>query len=79
MIVLRYRRPDLPRGFKCPGVPVVPAVGIVFSVTLIAGLNPTTWLRFAVWFVIGLVIYAAYGYRNSRLNRSGTSEEVAAD
>lgn len=79
VIVLRYRRPDLPRGFKCPGVPVVPAVGIVFSVTLIAGLNPTTWLRFAVWFVIGLVIYAAYGYRNSRLNRSGTSEEVAAD
>jgi APA family basic amino acid/polyamine antiporter len=26
-----------------------------------------TWIRFGVWFVIGLAIYAIYGYRKSRL------------
>ncbi|MCC5698066.1 hypothetical protein LH612_33525, partial [Klebsiella pneumoniae] len=31
IIVLRYRRPELPRNFKCPGMPVVPLIGIVFS------------------------------------------------
>jgi basic amino acid/polyamine antiporter, APA family len=69
VIVLRYRRPDLPRSFRCPWMPVVPAVGVAFSVWLIILLGPETWLRFAAWFVIGLVIYFAYSRRNSRLAR----------
>lgn len=68
VIVLRYKRPDLPRGFRTPGMPVVPLVGIVFSLWLVTFLAPETWLRFGVWFVIGLVVYAAYGYRHSRMN-----------
>lgn len=68
VIVLRYRQPDLPRTFKTPGMPVVPAVGVVFSLWLITFLAPETWLRFAVWFALGLVLYFAYGYRRSRLN-----------
>ncbi|MEY8042801.1 amino acid permease [Saccharopolyspora cebuensis] len=71
VIVLRYRRPDLPRGFKCPGMPVVPIIGIVFSLWLVTFLNPQTWLRFGLWFLIGLAIYALYGYRKSALNRPG--------
>jgi APA family basic amino acid/polyamine antiporter len=67
VIVLRYRRPDLPRGFKCPGMPVVPIIGIVFSLWLITFLDPETWLRFAAWFAVGLVIYFAYGRRKSLL------------
>jgi APA family basic amino acid/polyamine antiporter len=69
VIVLRYRQPDLPRTFRTPGMPVVPAVGVVFSIWLITFLAPETWLRFAVWFVLGLVIYFAYSYRHSVLNR----------
>ncbi|MET9342954.1 amino acid permease [Nonomuraea sp. NPDC003804] len=72
VIVLRYRRPDLPRTFRTPGMPVTPAVGIVFSVWLITFLDPLTWLRFAVWFLIGLIIYFAYSYRHSELNRQQT-------
>ncbi|WP_433463543.1 amino acid permease [Spirillospora sp. CA-128828] len=67
VIVLRYRRPDLPRSFRCPGMPVVPIIGIVFSLWLITFLEPMTWVRFGVWFVLGAVVYFAYGRRKSVL------------
>jgi basic amino acid/polyamine antiporter, APA family len=74
VIVLRYRRPDLPRSFRCPGMPVVPAIGVVFSLWLISFLSPDTWMRFAVWFLIGLVVYFAYSRRRSALARSSGSQ-----
>ncbi|MEV0237416.1 amino acid permease [Nonomuraea sp. NPDC050786] len=67
VIVLRYRQPDLPRSFRAPGMPVVPGLGALFSLWLITFLNPVTWLRFAVWFLIGLIIYFAYSRRHSTL------------
>ena len=67
VIVLRYRRPDLPRSFRLPWMPVVPAVGIVFSIWLIALLEPITWLRFLGWFALGLVVYVFYSRHRSRL------------
>src|SRR4051794_23320378 len=57
VIVLRYRRPDLPRTFRVPAMPVIPALGVLFSLWLITFLSPITWLRFAVWFVLGLIVY----------------------
>ncbi|MEU4426529.1 amino acid permease [Actinoplanes sp. NPDC024001] len=69
VIVLRYRRPDLPRTFKLPGMPVVPVIGIAFSLWLITYLAPVTWLRFALWFTLGGILYWAYGRRHSLLNR----------
>jgi APA family basic amino acid/polyamine antiporter len=46
----------------------VPAAGIVLCTWLtVEGLAPLTWLRFLVWFVVGLAIYALYGYRTSLL------------
>jgi APA family basic amino acid/polyamine antiporter len=69
VIVLRYRRPDLPRTFRCPGMPVVPIVGVIFSIWLITFLKPETWLRFGIWFVLGLALYFAYGRRRSVLGR----------
>ncbi|MDD7938899.1 amino acid permease [Actinomycetospora lutea] len=69
VVVLRYRRPDLPRSFRCPGMPVVPIIGVVFSLWLITFLDPVTWLRFALWFLLGLVIYLVYGRRRSKLAR----------
>ncbi|MCX3059027.1 amino acid permease [Streptomyces beihaiensis] len=74
VIVLRYRQPDLPRTFRTPGMPVVPAVGVVFSVWLITFLQWQTWVRFAVWFVIGVGIYFGYSSRNSVLATSRAGE-----
>jgi APA family basic amino acid/polyamine antiporter len=73
VIVLRYRRPDLPRTFRLPAMPVVTAVGVVFSIWLSTFLSPITWLRFAVWFVTGMVVYWFYGRHHSALNRSGSA------
>jgi APA family basic amino acid/polyamine antiporter len=67
VIVLRYRSPDLDRTFRTPLMPVTPLVGIGFSIWLITQLQWQTWVRFAVWFVIGVIIYATYGYRHARL------------
>jgi APA family basic amino acid/polyamine antiporter len=69
VIVLRYRQPDLPRTFRTPWMPFVPAVGVVFSIWLITFLQWQTWLRFAVWFALGLVIYFGYSYRRSEMAR----------
>lgn len=67
VIVLRYRQPELPRTFRTPWMPVVPAVGVVFSIWLITFLQWQTWARFAVWFALGLVVYFGYSYRRSAL------------
>ena len=69
VIVLRYRSPELPRTFRVPFMPVTPVLGILFSLWLVSKLSVETWIRFAAWFVLGGLIYAFYGYRNSRLGR----------
>ncbi|MCX5107695.1 amino acid permease [Streptomyces sp. NBC_00378] len=73
VIVLRYKQPELPRTFRTPGMPFVPALGVVFSIWLITFLQWQTWVRFVVWFLIGLVIYFGYSYRKSNMaNTSAT-------
>ena len=67
VVVLRYREPDRPRTFRCPGMPVVPIIGVGFSLWLITFLDPVTWLRFAVWFLLGLIVYFGYSRRRSAL------------
>lgn len=69
VIVLRYRSPELPRSFRLPLMPVVPLLGIAFSLWLVSQLMWQTWVRFAVWFVIGILVYAFYGYRHSKLGQ----------
>ncbi|MGW7041830.1 amino acid permease [Streptomyces avermitilis] len=73
VIVLRYRQPDLPRTFRTPWMPYVPALGVVFSIWLITFLQWRTWVRFGVWLVIGLVIYFGYSYKRSELAKGVNS------
>jgi APA family basic amino acid/polyamine antiporter len=72
IIVLRRTRPDLPRPFKMPLVPVLPALSVLISLTLMAGLPRATWERLILWMMIGIAVYFAYGYRNSRLREQTT-------
>jgi basic amino acid/polyamine antiporter, APA family len=76
VIVLRYTDPDRPRPFRVPFVHVVGIVGALLCVFVMRGLPALAWVRFGWWLVIGLVLYFAYGYRNSTLRR-GTGPVVA--
>jgi APA family basic amino acid/polyamine antiporter len=67
VILLRRRRPDLKRSFRVPFVPLVPAIGVVFSLWLIYGLPVSTDLGFLAWMVLGVLVYFAYGMSHSRL------------
>ncbi len=69
VIVLRKTRPDLPRAFRCPGVPIVPALAIVFCLALMSFLSWHTWVAFAIWLVLGLVVYFGYARSRSLLNK----------
>lgn len=68
VLVLRYRDPDRPRPFKTPFVPYVPILGILSCFYLTLNLPWLTWVRFIIWFALGLVIYMFYGYFHSTLH-----------
>ncbi len=68
VLVLRRTKPDLPRSFRAPFMPVTPIIGLGLCVLLVVGLKPQTWLAFAIWTVVGLGVYFLYGVRKSRLN-----------
>jgi len=67
IMALRVREPNLPRAFKTPAVFVVAPLGAISALYLMISLPWTTWRRLIIWFVIGMILYFAYGVRNSRL------------
>ena len=73
--ILRKQRPELPRAFRTPAVPVVSTLGILVCGAMIYGLGWTNWLRLIVWLAIGLVIYFGYGRAHSVLNRGEAAPE----
>ncbi|MEV0600283.1 amino acid permease [Streptomyces sp. NPDC050315] len=78
VLILRYKKPHLKRGFRCPGMPFVPILGMVFSIWLMSFLQWETWLRLSGWLALGLAIYACYGYRRTRRIMPGGSVDLDA-
>jgi APA family basic amino acid/polyamine antiporter len=64
---LRRKRPDMARPFRVPFSPVVPIVAALACLYLMLNLSIETWVRFLIWLALGLVFYAVYGYRHSRV------------
>lgn len=79
VILFRYTRPEAPRSFRLPFMLVAPALGVLASLFLILQLHWETWVRFAVWLVIGLVIYFTYGRKHSLLNPESPRHWSALD
>ncbi|MFF5406443.1 amino acid permease [Streptomyces misionensis] len=78
VIILRRTRPDLPRAFRTPWVPFVPVVSVLATLWLMLNLPAETWLRFAIWMVIGFVVYFLYGRTHSRLAERGRQQTDTA-
>jgi APA family basic amino acid/polyamine antiporter len=67
VLYLRRRKPDIPRSFRVPFVPLFPILGIVFALFLaVFGLSRTTWIWFVIALVVGLVFFFSYGFRMSK-------------
>jgi basic amino acid/polyamine antiporter, APA family len=69
VLLLRAREPERERPFRIPLGPVVPVLGIVTCLGLLAFLPWETWVRLVVWLVLGLVVYALYSHRRAAATR----------
>jgi APA family basic amino acid/polyamine antiporter len=76
VIELRRTRPDLPRGFRVPWMPLLPIASMVSCGWLMLNLTGLTWIRFAIWMVVGLLIYASYGRWHSVLAQTTAAPSI---
>jgi basic amino acid/polyamine antiporter, APA family len=77
VLVLRRTRPDLKRPFRTPSPWFTCLGGAAVCALMMYSLGAPTWWRLFWWTLIGVVIYALYGYRHSRVRIQGNA--VAAD
>ncbi|MEU6682080.1 amino acid permease [Streptomyces sp. NPDC046832] len=75
VIILRKTRPDLPRAFRTPWVPVIPILSVCASLWLMINLPAETWVRFAIWMAVGFLVYFLYSRTHSRLARQEAGKE----
>ncbi|MFE5399512.1 amino acid permease [Streptomyces sp. NPDC056568] len=79
VIALRRREPGLARTFRVPLYPVTPVLGVGFCLYLMYETGGATWLQFAVFLAVGLLVYTAYGRRHSRLAEGGAQVTPGSD
>jgi len=48
---------------------LIPVLGLLTNLYLMSELGITNWSRFLGWLALGLLIYFAYGYKNSKLRK----------
>jgi APA family basic amino acid/polyamine antiporter len=77
VVILRRTRPDLPRTFRVPWMPVIPVLSVLACLYLMLNLPVETWLRFVAWMLIGLVIYVLYGRSHGRVGSGVFSSDQA--
>lgn len=65
VLVMRYKNPEAERPFRCPLVPLVPILGVLFCLLLMFSLPSQNWLRLFIWMMIGMAIYFLFGRYHS--------------
>jgi APA family basic amino acid/polyamine antiporter len=70
VLVLRVKEPDRPRPFKVPFVWVIAPLGVAACVFIMVGLPKQAWERFGIWLVLGVILYALYGFKHSKLRKA---------
>jgi len=73
VLVLRRTRPDLPRPFRAPAANITCIFGAVICSAMMVSLGVATWARLVIWTIVGVIVYAGYGYRHSRVRAANSS------
>jgi APA family basic amino acid/polyamine antiporter len=75
VLLLRLRRPEANRPFRCPAVYLVAPLGIFVNLLMMLFLPVETWLRLVGWLILGLVIYFLYGRHHSVIGKELAAAE----
>jgi APA family basic amino acid/polyamine antiporter len=67
VLVLRQTRPDLPRPFRAPWPWFTCVAGALVCAYMMYSLGTATWWRLGIWTAIGILVYALYGYKHSKV------------
>ncbi|MFA5111911.1 MAG: amino acid permease [Desulfobaccales bacterium] len=67
MLALRFTHPALPRPFRCPYGKAVATAGALVCLALMLSMPGGSWLRLALWLLLGLAVYFLYAWRSGRL------------
>jgi APA family basic amino acid/polyamine antiporter len=76
VVVMRKKNPEAERPFRTPWVPLIPILGVVVCVLMMASLPVESWERLAIWMLIGIVIYFLYGKKKSVLRKEIEAERT---
>jgi APA family basic amino acid/polyamine antiporter len=74
ILVLRKTEPNLERPFKTPFVPLIPILGILVCVLMMASLPIESWERLGIWMLIGVIIYFVYSKKHSKIRKEYAAE-----
>ncbi|MGL4847809.1 MAG: amino acid permease [Clostridium sp.] len=69
VIVFRKRHPDFQSEFKVPLYPVIPILGMLSCIFLMANLPKITWVIFGIILIVIIISYFLYGKKNSELRK----------
>ncbi|KFP63692.1 putative cationic amino acid transporter, partial [Cariama cristata] len=78
LVFVILQQPENPKKlpYMAPCLPFVPAFAMLVNIYLMLKLSTVTWIRFAVWCFVGLLIYFGYGMWNSTLEISAREEAL---
>jgi basic amino acid/polyamine antiporter, APA family len=78
VLVLRRTHPQIERPFRVPHVKLIAGLGLASALGLMAMLPIDTWIRLAIWLVIGLTIFFTYARSHTKAEFAQLAEEADA-
>jgi len=75
VLVMRVKKPNVERPFKCPAVFIIAPLAILSCGYLMYNLLLKTGKPFLIWFLISILVYFCYSYKKSPLNKVSSDKQ----